>query len=230
MKKNILGILFGLLVPIFASAAQLDIPAQSLGASLEALSKQVGVQILFDPKLVVIHDAPALKGEFSPEHALDTLLARTDLTYHVKDARTIEIAVPIDEVIVQGRYERLSAMRKEYERLEDKFYDEYNKLNTDRRWDVNCRREAPTGSRFTRRVCTPVFVDDIEHDFYANSRGGSVWIWIQPKREEFKKNMVDAVNSNPKLLELLMKRNAAQLRYEELRRKKFTGGRIFVPD
>jgi hypothetical protein len=234
MRMNILGVLLSLLAPILAGAATLDIPAQSLGASLESLSKQVGVQILFDPKLVVLHDAPALKGQFSPEHALDTLLARTDLTYHVKDPRTIEIAVPVDEVIVHGRYERLSAMRKEYEQLEDKFYDEYNKLNTDHQWDVNCNREAPTGTRFKRRVCTPVFVDRIEHDFYRNTLqghagAGSVWIWIQPKREGFKKNMVDAVNKNPKLLELLMKRNAAQQRYVALRQKKFAG-KIFVPD
>lgn len=230
MKLTILGVLLGLLTPILASAATLDIPAQPLGASLESLSKQLGVQILFDPKLVVLHDAPALKGEFSPEHALDTLLAQSDLTYHVKDPQTIEIAVPVEEVIVHGRYQRLSAMRKEYEKLEDKFYDEYNKLNTDHQWDVNCGREAPTGTRFERRVCSPVFVESIEHEFYANARGGSVWIWIQPKREAFKKNMVDTVNKNPKLLELLMKRNAAQQRYEDLRKKKFEGGRIFVPD
>jgi hypothetical protein len=234
MKKNILGILLGLLAPIFASAATLDIPAQPLGASLEALSKQVGVQILFDPKLVVLHDAPALKGELSPEHALDTLLAQTDLTYHVKSPQTIEIAVPVDEVVVRGQYQRLSAMRKEFETLEDKFYDEYNKLNTDQQWNVNCRREARTGTRFERRVCTPVFVDRIERDFYANALQGhadaSVWIWIQPKREAFKKNMVDAVNKNPRLLELLMKRNAAQQRYEDLRRKKFAGGKIFATD
>lgn len=235
MKKYVLAVLLSLLAPVLAGAATLDIPAQSLGASLESLSKQVGVQILFDPKLVVLHDAPALKGDFSPEHALDTLLARTDLTYHVKDAQTIEIAVAVDEVIVHGRYEQLSAMRKEYEQLEDKFYDEYNKLNTDHQWDVNCGREAPVGTRISGRVCTPVFVETIERDFYAGTlqgraTTGSVWIWIQPKREGFKKNMVDTVNKNPKLLELLMKRNAAQQRYEEARKKKFARGKIFVWD
>lgn len=234
MKKSFLGVLFVLLAPMFARAASLDIPAQSLGASLEALSQQLDMQILFDPKLVVLHDAPALKGEFSPEQALETLLAQSDLTYHVKDLHTIEIAAPVDEVVVRGRYERLSAMRKEYEKLEDRFYDEYNKLSTDHQWDVNCSREAPPGSRLQRRVCTPVFVEKIEHEFYSNDLqghgGGSVWIWIQPKRELFKKNMVDTVNKNPKLLELLMKRNAAQQRYEDLRRKKFSGGKIFVPD
>ncbi len=235
INTKILGILLGLLAPALASAATLDIPAQPLGASLQSLSKQVGVHILFDPKLVVLLDAPALKGEFSPERALDTLLAQADLTYHVKDAQTIEIAVPVDEVVVQGRYQRLSAMRMEYEKLEDKFYDEYNKLNTDHQWDVNCRREAPIGTLLKRRVCTPVFVGKIEGDFFANTLqghadGGSMWIWVQPKREAFKKNMVDAVNKNPKLLELLMKRNAAQQRYDEVRKKKFAGGKIIVLD
>ena len=235
MKKSILGILFGVLAPMLASAADLDIPAQPLGASLESLSKQVGVQILFDPRLVALRDAPALKGAFSTEHALDTLLAHTDLTYHVKDPKTIEIAVPIDEVTVTGRYEKLSAMRKEYEQLEDKFYDEYNKRNTDHQWDIVCRMEAPTGTRFQSRVCTPVFVDKIMHDLYANGfqgdvTGGGLWIWIQAKKPDYQKNMVDQVNKNPKLLELLMKRNAAAQRYAEVRKKKFEGGKIFVGD
>src|SRR5690348_10586410 len=98
MKKSILAVLFGVLAPMLASGADLDIPAQPLGASLESLSKQVGVQIVFDLRTVAPLDAPALKGSFSTEHALDTLLAHTDLTYHVKDAKTIEVAVPIDEV------------------------------------------------------------------------------------------------------------------------------------
>lgn len=235
MTKGILGVLFGLLAPVLATAANVDIPAQPLGASLEVLAKQLGLRILFDPKLVVLHDAPALKGEITPEHALDTLLARTELTYHVKDRSTIEIAVAVDEVVVRGRYDRLSAMRKEYEELEDKFYDEYNKLNTDHQWDVNCSREAPTGTRLNRRVCMPVFVERIEHDLAMNwlqghADAGSVWVWVQPKRESFKKNMVDAVNKNPKLLELLMKSNAAQQRYEQVRRKKFEGGKMFVWD
>jgi hypothetical protein len=230
MKGKIPGILLGLLAPIIASAAKLDIPAQPLGASLEALSKQLDVRILFDPKLVVLNDAPPLKGEFSPEHALDTLLAQTDLTYHVKDLKTIEIAVSVDEVIVRGRSQQLSQMRKEYEELEDQFYDEYNKLNTDHQWDVSCEREAPTGSRFERRVCTPTFVKSIEHDYFVNGHHASVWNWVQPKREAFKKNMADSVNRNPKLLELLMKRKAVEQRYEELRKKKFSGGKVFVPD
>ena len=235
MKKRVLGILFGVLAPMLASAADLDIPAQPLGASLGSLSKQLGVRIVFDPGLVALLDAPALKGPFSTEHALDTLLARTDLTYHVKDPQTIEIAVPVDEVVVSGRYEKLSAMRTEYEKLEDKFYDEYNKLNTDHQWDIYCEQSAPTGTRLKARVCTPVFVDKIMRVLYSNGLednavGHDPWFWIQAKKADYQKNMVEQVSKNPKLLELLMKRNAAAQRYAEVRKKKFAGGKIFVWD
>ncbi len=230
MKIRALGILFGVLAPVLASAADLDIPAQPLGASLESLSKQVGVQLVFDPHLVALLDAPALKGSFSTEHALDTLLAHTDLTYHVKDTKTIEIAVPIDEVTVTGRYDKLSAMRKEFVQLEDRFYDEYNKLNTDHQWDVHCRMEAPTGSHFQYRVCTPLFVDKIEQEITAGSLFGSPWAYIQAKKPDYQKNMVDQVGKSPKLLELLMKRKAAEERYYAVRKKKFEGGKIFVGD
>ncbi len=41
--------------------SELDIPAQPLGASLESLAKQLDVNIAFDPTLVALRDAPALK-------------------------------------------------------------------------------------------------------------------------------------------------------------------------
>jgi Secretin and TonB N terminus short domain len=235
MKDRILAMLLGALAPMLASAADLNIPAQPLGASLESLASQIGVQIVFDPSLVALLEAPALKGSLSTEQALDQLLARTDLTYHVKDTQTIEIAVPIDEVTVSGRYEKLSAMRKEYEQLEDRFYDEYNKLNTDPQWDVHCQQSASTGTHLRGRVCTPGFVDTIERDFavaslQGHAGGGSPWVWIQAKKPAYQQNMTDLVKKNPKLLELLMKRNAAAQRYADVRKKKFEGGKLFVWD
>jgi hypothetical protein len=222
--------LFGTLAPVLASAADLDIPAQPLGASLQSLSKQVGVNITFDPRVVALQEAPALKGSFSPETALDALLAHSDLTYHVKDTQTIEVAVPIDEVTITGRYEKLSASKKEYEQLEDNFYDEYNKANTDHQWDIHCAQEAAFGTRFQVRTCTPVYVDTILHDIAAVYRGNSPWVYIQARKAEYQENMTEQVRKNPKLLELLMKRNAAEQRYAELRKKKFSGGRVFVWD
>jgi hypothetical protein len=230
MKKGVLGILFGLLAPLLVSAADLDIPAQPLGASLDSLSRALSVQIVFDPGVVALFDAPALKGSFSPEHALDTLLAHTELAYHVRNPQTIEVAAAIDEVTVTGRYEKLSAIRKEYEQLENKFYDEYNKLNTDHEWDIHCSKEAPLGSHFQSRSCTPVFIDKILQEVSTGQRMGGPWVYIQAKKPDYQNNMMYQVSKNPKLLELLMKRNAAAERYAEVRKKKFGGGKIFVGD
>ena len=230
MKKLVLGMLFGVLAPMLAGAANLDIPAQPLGASLESLSKQLGVQIVFDPKVVALLDAPALKGSFSPETALDTLLAHSDLTYHVKDTQTIEVAIPIDEITITGRYEKLSAIKKEYEQLEDRFYDEYNKANTDHQWDIHCAQEAPLGTRLQARTCTPVFIERVLREISMGERLGDPWVYIQARKADYQKNMADQVKKNPKLLELLMKRNAAAQRYAEVRKKKFSAGRIFVWD
>ncbi len=118
-------------------------------------------------------------------------------------------------------------MRKEYVALEDKFYETYNRVNTDHQWDVNCRLAMGTGSRIPARVCMPVFVDEITHEFFRTSvigtAAGDPWAQIQAKREGFRKNLMDHVSKNPQLLELLMKRNAAAQRYAVVRKAEVPG-------
>lgn len=56
-----------------------QLPAQPLGAALEQLAQQSGVDILFAPTAVAGHKAPALKGEMSALAAAERLLAGTGL-------------------------------------------------------------------------------------------------------------------------------------------------------
>ena len=219
--------------PLLANAEGINIPAQPLSTSLQELSKLIGVQFTYAPEVVDRRDAPALAGTYSIEGALDTLLRDTNLSYHVLDTGTIEIIdEPMDEVTVEGRYEKLSAMKKEYELLENRFYAEYNKLNTDHQWDINCT----LSSGFIKsRVCQPVFIDKALQDAEWASRGdhaggGNAGVWIQAKLPAYHENVRAQVAKNPKLLELLMKRNAAAQRYAVLRKKKFEGGKIFAWD
>ncbi len=67
-------------------------------------------------------------------------------------------------------------------------------------------------------------------DWQGHANSGSPWVWIQAKKPAYQKNMVDQVKKNPKLLELLMKRNAAAQRYADVRKKKFEGGKFLVWD
>jgi hypothetical protein len=56
-----------------------------------------------------------------------------------------------DEVIVRGR--RGVELRLEIERAENAIFARFNDINSDDRFDIACRLEAPIGSRIDRRIC-----------------------------------------------------------------------------
>jgi hypothetical protein len=184
--KTLWAIAIGMFVPLLASAANVAIPPQSLAASLQELAKQSGIQIIFFSKVVEGRDAPALNGTFTPEAALDKLLAGTDLTYRALNDRTIEVAAkpavaavpwvplpgpkpesapgaapdaPIAEVEITAERANLAEMRAAIERLEQQFYARYNRANTNHRYDVIlCRSLSITGSHLDRRLCEPASI------------------------------------------------------------------------
>jgi secretin/TonB-like protein len=196
---RLLAIAIGLLAPLLANAANLALPPQALGASLQELARQSGIQIIFFSKVVAGREAPAVNGTFTPEAALDHLLAGTDLTWHALNDRTIEVAVrpqvavvpwaplaqpkpapeansapdaPIAEVEITAERADLSVMRAEIARLESQFYARYNQANTDRRYDVVlCRDLKFTGSHLDRRLCEPAAV--------VRSRTQAPWLTAQ---------------------------------------------------
>lgn len=181
--KRLWVVAIGLLAPLLASAANVALPPQALGASLQELAKQSGIQIIFFSKVVEGREAPAVNGTFTPEAALEKLLAGTDLTWHALNDRTIEVSAkptvaavpwtplpglnaapkaedapdaPIAEVEITAERADLSEMRAEIARLENQFYARYNQVNTDRRYDVVlCRNLKYTGSHVDRPLCGP---------------------------------------------------------------------------
>jgi hypothetical protein len=56
-----------------------------------------------------------------------------------------------DEVIVRGR--RGAEIRFEIESAENAIFARFNDINSDDRFDIVCRSEAPLGSRIDRRIC-----------------------------------------------------------------------------
>jgi iron complex outermembrane recepter protein len=58
-----------------------DIPAQTLGAALLRFAEQAQVQIIVESRLAEAVNAPAIKGEYAPGHALKLLLHGTGLTF-----------------------------------------------------------------------------------------------------------------------------------------------------
>lgn len=85
-----------------------DLPAQSLGASLRAVSLASGRDVLADASIVAGRQAPALKGSFTLDEALDLLLAGTGLHARAAGAAMIiesaagDAASPDRDILVTG--------------------------------------------------------------------------------------------------------------------------------
>jgi hypothetical protein len=62
-----------------------------------------------------------------------------------------------DEIIVEGK--SLSQLRSDIVKAEDRFYEKYNRLNTDREYSMKCEDSASTGSKLTSRKCKPRMVE-----------------------------------------------------------------------
>ncbi|WP_367393849.1 TonB-dependent siderophore receptor [Pseudomonas sp. X4] len=69
----------------------MDLPAAPLGEAINALAQQSSVQIIFASDLGAGRNAPAVKGRFTPEEALQTLLKDSGLQVQAKDERTFVI-------------------------------------------------------------------------------------------------------------------------------------------
>ncbi|MCE0908995.1 MULTISPECIES: TonB-dependent siderophore receptor [Pseudomonas] len=68
-----------------------DLPAAPLGEAINALAQQSSVQVIFASDLGAGRNAPAVKGRFTPEQALKTLLKDSGLQLQAKDERTFVI-------------------------------------------------------------------------------------------------------------------------------------------
>lgn len=68
-----------------------DLPAAPLGEAINALAQQSSVQIIFASDLGAGRNAPAVKGRFTPEEALQTLLKDSGLQVQAKNERTFVI-------------------------------------------------------------------------------------------------------------------------------------------
>ncbi|MDO8933272.1 MAG: TonB-dependent siderophore receptor, partial [Rhodocyclaceae bacterium] len=91
-----------------AELPAISIPAQPLGAALDALAVQARFKLLYSPDAVKGKTAPALAGRLSPDEALRRLLAGSGLTYSgadgayaIKEA-TVEKLTKLSDIVVKG--------------------------------------------------------------------------------------------------------------------------------
>lgn len=82
-----------------------DLPAAPLGEGINALAQQSSVQVIFASDLGAGRNAPAVKGRFTPEEALQTLLKDSGLQVQAKDERTFVIVAqgaPASSLVTQS--------------------------------------------------------------------------------------------------------------------------------
>jgi hypothetical protein len=156
----------------------------------------------------------------------------------------------LDTVVVEGTRGQLNAMLQEMVKSEDRFFERYNKLNTNDDFDMRCFREARVGTRFMRRYCIAEYMNramQVQGQDYAlflqsnfdTSQGAATYkqkndpptllggppvpamVMIEARREDFRQNMRDVVSRNPELVKMLRERYELGQRYEATRRSLF---------
>ncbi len=141
----------------------------------------------------------------------------------------------LDEVTVNGT--RLDEIFQEMVKVEDKFFDRYNELNTNDDFDTHCNMEAKAGTAIRRRFCRAVYaaraleVEGQEYFLALPSYSDPTprpWAppvaannYIEARRKAYQQNIRDVVSRNPELVKLLRERYELGKRYEATRRKVF---------
>jgi hypothetical protein len=142
-----------------------------------------------------------------------------------------------DEIVVTAEREKLYKLRAEIVQTEDRFYELFNKLNTNKDFDITCSIDVPTGSKIGRRVCKPKFVLKAQEDEARTAvnnmqQPGGAFVLvanmaITEKMDEYKKHVLAVINQNNQLRKLIREREELDKRYEAARKQKLNG-HLFV--
>jgi len=148
-------------------------------------------------------------------------------------AATLAAALLLAAAAPAAIAQKASTLRKEMAKVEKEYFALYNKLNTQRQFDMVCRMEAATGSNFARRVCQPRYLENAkqanaaERIDAANHAGtpptggaqvGATMLGatsvVDSQQEAFRQNMLDVLQRSPELRALGQKRDELQHQLE----------------
>ncbi|HXC58824.1 MAG TPA: hypothetical protein VN645_05885 [Steroidobacteraceae bacterium] len=138
----------------------------------------------------------------------------------------------MDEIVVSGRLDKLSEVKKAIVAAEDRAYARYNELNKSRMYDITCILDAPIGTRLKSRNCEAGYVTDGKaeaiHDLLEGHAGN-----LRPTADiinthlgEMQRRMREIAQSDPEMLRALVERSLLVERYDMLKKKKFDGHKI----
>lgn len=137
----------------------------------------------------------------------------------------------LEEILVMGDRDSLSAARKAAAVAEDRVYDRFNAGNDDHAYDMVCSERAPTGSLIRQRMCLPRLVDDAMAAETARlvQGQGSTGVMLVPDAlrqnamTEVKRRLRERVRKDPELLRALLEHARLQSHVAALHQRKFQG-------
>jgi hypothetical protein len=275
LRSSILAFVWLLSAAAFAGAEPraVSVPAGELIDAIDFLAKQYGVDVIYPSGSLRGQKTRGLNGTFEPMDAFKKLLDGTPLVLSeeggalliTRAPRAVAATpapapppptaqgpripdAPITEVEIEAsRPTSLLAMRAELLRLEAKFYDEYNSVNTEHQFDINCPLQERVASHVLVRSCQASAVRLDFMDEVPISDGGVSRSPVSPltdhfapaasrirlqapglrspklRTPEFRRNVISVVTDHPELLELLKQRSALAERYEALRKQRLGG-------
>jgi hypothetical protein len=139
---------------------------------------------------------------------LPGFVAAQQLVSEQSDVTSPPADEPIEEITVYGE-QPLVKLKVELEHAESSFYNLYNQLNDDWKFDVVCRKEAPTGSHIKRQICWPRYqLEARSQEAMAKLRRG----YIDPAADatamamskELRDRIAALAEEDPKLLQALV--------------------------
>lgn len=151
---------------------------------------------------------------------------------------TTAAAPPIETEEIVVRAPRLDELRAAIVKAEDRFYARYNELNKVDDFDVECKVDAPTGTKFKQRGClTRVQLKAQQEqgsEFMKMVQDQAVGVPGTPpttdpdtamlaRYQEYKMNALYLLNMNPELRRLVRERDEAEKRYNDELKKRFKG-------
>ena len=137
----------------------------------------------------------------------------------------------MDEVIVSGKLDSLSQLRKALDRAEDRVYQRYNEVNRGTQYDIECTYEAPLGSRQKVKKCQPRYVSDAMAEdafevLFRNQNSAirlrSVSALASGRQSFLRQAMLDAAQKDPQMQRAMVEHSLLRERYEKVLKEKLS--------
>lgn len=137
---------------------------------------------------------------------------------------------PIEEITAYGQKTLLNLKFAAYQ-AEDSFFNLFNELNDDDRFDVYCEKRARKGSRIRTRQCWSPFEREIDEeaarDYFLTGGSGFVALQNEGKIRQMRKKQAEMLKvmvlENPELQQRYVELGKANMRFAEERNKRCEG-------